>query len=234
MSSALRLSIVGLMLATAIALGLFAFNLSHPANLSVETTVMAPPPPLQTAYLVAAHALPAGTLLRDEDFRAELTSHLPADAIVDSPAARGSLHGSLIRAFVDAGSAITTGAVLRPRDRGFIASVLQAGTRAVAIGVDPVSGVAGLIWPGDHVDIVLTQEIDKASLGKHTLSETVLTNVRVIAIDQEMVQGAPADSASAGKLVRTITLQVDPWQVEQVAVATHLGKLDAGDQGGDG
>ena len=49
--------------------------------------------------------------------------------------------------------------VLRPRDRGFLAAVLAPGTRAVSIAVDPVSGVGGLIWPGDRVDVILTQEI---------------------------------------------------------------------------
>jgi pilus assembly protein CpaB len=100
--------------------------------------------------------------------------------------------------------------------------VLKEGTRAVAIGVDPISGVAGLIWPGDHVDIILTQDIEKAALAQRTLSETILTDVRIIAIDQEMVQGA---ATAAGKLVRTVTVEVEPGQAEQIAVASHIGKL---------
>ena len=92
--------------------------------------------------------------------------------------------------------------VLAPRDRGFIANVLREGYRAVAVGVDPVSGVAGLIWPGDHVDILLTQELEGAPVARKNLGETVLTDVRVIAIDQDMVQSAPANNAVAGRIVR--------------------------------
>lgn len=226
MSSTIRFSVIGVMLLTAVMLGLFVMRLSHPVSLPTETAAITPLPVAQTAYLVAAHALPAGTLLRDDDFKSLASAVVPADgAIVDSPEARMGLRGSLIREFLDGGLPILADIVLRPRDRGFIASVLETGTRAVTISVDPVSGVAGLIWPGDHVDIILTQEIDKASLAHHVLSETVLTNIRIIAIDQQMVQGAPSDSPTAGKTVHTVTVQVDPAQAEKIALADHLGKL---------
>jgi pilus assembly protein CpaB len=179
-----------------------------------------PPAPLLSSYLVAAHPLPAGTLARDDDFATKSVpgTDLPSDVLVDTVETRGGLRGSLLRNFVEAGQPVHLTDVLRPRDRGFIASVLRDGYRAVAVGVDAVSGVAGLIWPGDHVDVLLTQDT-----GDHqkTLSETVLTDVRVIAIDQEIVQGASA----AGKLVRTVTMEVEPTQAQRIAVATAIGKL---------
>ncbi|HTI82258.1 MAG TPA: Flp pilus assembly protein CpaB, partial [Acetobacteraceae bacterium] len=182
-----------------------------------------PPAPLLVSYIVAARALPAGTLARDDDFttRAVAAADLPADAIVESPEARTGLRGSLIRNYLDTGNPVTRADILRPRDRGFLASVLSPGSRAVSVAVDAVSGVSGLVWPGDHVDIVLTHQIDKANPAHHVLSETVLANVRVIAIDQEIVQGA----TSVGKVAQTATLQVAPEQVEKVTVAGHLGKL---------
>jgi pilus assembly protein CpaB len=224
MATSLRFAVVGLMLLTAVALGIIIVNITRPAHVPVQAEV---PPPLQASYLVAARPIPPGTLARDEDFTARSApiDHLPAGAITDTPDAHASLRGSLVRNFIDSGTPITAADVLRPRDRGFIASVLEPGMRAVTIGVDPVSGVAGLIWPGDHVDIILTQELDKAPIAHRALSETVLTNVRVIAVDQEIVQGAAADNTAAGKLARTVTLQVDPSQAEKIAVAVHLGKL---------
>ena len=74
------------------------------------------------------------------------------------------------------------GDVIRPRDRGFIAAVLPPGTRAAAIAVDAVSGVAGLIWPGDRVDIILTQEFPPGSENARRIvtSETIITDVRII------------------------------------------------------
>ena len=150
---------------------------------------------------------------------------VPTGAILDTPDARIGLRGSLVRKFLDTGSPVTSQDVLRPRDRGFLASVLAPDSRAISIKVDAESGVSGLIWPGDYVDVVLTQVIDKADLAHRTLSETVLHNVRIIAIDQEIVQGGPANNATAGKVAHTVSLQLAPEQVKKITVAEQLGKL---------
>ena len=73
--------------------------------------------------------------------------------------------------------------VLRPTDGGFLAAVLAPNHRAVSVAVDAVSGTAGLIWPGDRVDLILTQTNDEAGvpLGRRTFGETVLRDLRVIA-----------------------------------------------------
>jgi pilus assembly protein CpaB len=118
--------------------------------------------------------------------------------------------------------------VMRPGDHGFLAAVLTPGMRATSVGVDAVSGTAGLIWPGDHVDLILTEQIDDPNvpIGKRFAGETVLKDVRVIAIDQQLVQGGNAGgpgAESAGS--RTVTLEVTPEDAERVAVATRLGKL---------
>ena len=224
MSSTLRFSIVAVLLSAALAVGLIVVNLSRPAP---PPAVVQAPAPLTYAYLVAARPLPAGTLARDEDFvaKAAAPADVPHDVVMDSPEARAALRGSLIRAYVDAGAPITAADVLRPRDRGFTASVLRDGTRAVSVGVDPVSGVAGLVWPGDHVDVILVQDMgEKEPLAQRALSETVLTDIRVIAIDQEMVQGT-APAATAGRLAHTVTLEVEPVQAQKLAVAASMGKL---------
>jgi pilus assembly protein CpaB len=225
MSSPLRLSIIMVLLLATAALGLIAYNMSLPKPV-VQVTENTPAPPT-TGYFVAARPLPAGTLARDEDFavRSVPSGSIPAGAILDTPDAKINLRGSLVRNFLEAGSPVTSQDVLRPRDRGFLASVLASGSRAISINVDAESGVSGLIWPGDYVDVVLTQESDKADLAHRALSETVLSNVRIIAIDQEIVQGGPANNATAGKAVRTVSLQLAPEQVKKITVAQRLGKL---------
>ena len=148
--------------------------------------------------------------------------------------AKTGLRGSLVRSFVDTGRPITSEDVLHPRDRGFLASVLAPDTRAISIKVDAESGVSGLIWPGDNVDVVLTQVSDKADAGHRSLSEVVLHSVRIIAIDQDIVQGAKDNkdnNAAAGKETRSVSLQLAPEQVKTLAVAKELGKL-AGHSGG--
>ena len=87
--------------------------------------------------------------------------------------------------------------------------------------------------------------IEKADLAHGTLSETVLHNVRIVAIDQEIVQGGPANNATAGKVAHTVSLQLAPEQVKKITVAEQLGKLslavrsaveqqDTGDSGHNG
>src|SRR5262249_17916011 len=225
MSSTLRLSIIMVLLLATAALGLIAYNnlMPKPVVQVTENT----PAPVAIGYFVAAHPLPAGTLAREEDFTVRSVSpdSVPSGAIIDTPEVRIGLRGSLVRTFLDTGSLVTSQNVLRPRDRGFLDSVLAPGTRAISINVDAESGVSGLIWPGDHVDVVLTQVIDKTDLAHGTLSETVLHNVRIIAIDQEIMQGVPANNATAGKVARTVSLQLAPEQVGKITVAEHLGKL---------
>ncbi len=249
MSSTLRLSIIMVLLLATAALGLIAYNSMNPPEPVVQVTenTPAPPPapppaPVTIGYFVAAHPLPAGTLAREEDFTVRSVSpdSVPAGAIIDTPEVRIGLRGSLVRTFLDTGSLVTSQNVLRPRDRGFLASVLAPGTRAMSIKVDAESGVSGLIWPGDYVDIVLTHSATPTVTANKPrsdgdtsasppsppgVSETVLGNVRIIAIDQEIMQGVPANNTTAGKETHTVSLQLAPGQVEKITVAEHLGKL---------
>src|SRR5262249_17537927 len=136
--------------------------------------------------------------------------------------------------------------VLRPRDRGFLATVLAPGKRAISINVDASSGVSGLIWPGDYVDVVLTQVGDKEEdLAYRTLSETVLHNVRIIAIDQEIAQGGAANNASGGKVwaapsgqahppSHTVSLELAPADARKNAVPKRLVKRSRARRAADG
>ncbi|GEC58880.1 pilus assembly protein CpaB [Bradyrhizobium japonicum] len=228
MSSALRLSIIAVLFLATTALGLIAYNMNQPKEAPVQVAEKAPTPaPATVGYFVAARPLPRGTLARDEDFsiRSVPRETVPAGAILETPDSKAGLPGSLVRKFVDAGSPITLQDILRPKDRGFLASVLAPESRAISIKVDEESGVSGLIRPGDYVDVVLTQVFEKADPARRALAETVLRNVRVIAIDQEIAQGGRAISASVGKMAQTVSLELTPEQVKKVTVAKQLGTL---------
>ena len=223
----LRLLSASLITASIAGLGLVAWQAVRPIALPTVAQQVAAPVPLTVNVLVAAHALPAGTLIKDEDLstHAVAAAQVGASDLTDSPEVRTTLRGALLRRWIDPGGVIATADVLRPRDRGFLAAVLTPGTRAVAVGVDAVTGTGGLIWPGDRVDVVLTQDLgDKDNAGHRVVGETVLSNVRVVAVDQSIMQGAAADAA-AGKLARTVTLEVTPDQSERAAVAQQLGRL---------
>ncbi len=223
----LRFGVFGLM-----ALGLGGFGtvawlaLTPPAPAVVLAEAPAPIVVAKHLLLAAAGPLRAGLLLKPDDLASKEVTELPAGAQGDTPAVRAELLGAMLRRSLSAGDAVLGSDVMRPGDHGFLAAVLAPGHRAASVAVDAVSGSAGLIWPGDRVDLILTQALDDPALpaGHRVAAETVLANVRVIAIDQLIAHGvAPsADTASGG---RTVTLEVTAADAERVAVATRLGRL---------
>src|SRR5882757_7947386 len=124
--------------------------------------MLAPAPPPTAKVLAAAHPLHAGNLLKYDDIQPFdlLASEVPLGARTDTARERAELVGSMVRRSLQPQEVLLPADVLRPGDRGFLAAVLQAGMRATTVGVDAVSGTAGLIWPGDHVDVLLTQVND--------------------------------------------------------------------------
>jgi len=227
MSSALRLSIIIVLFLATTALGLLGYNMNQSKPAPVAVTEKGPAGPTAVGYFVAARPLPRGTLVRDEDFavRSVTPENVPAGAIVETPESKLGLPGSLVRKFVEAGRPVTLQDILRPRDQGFLASVLAPDTGAISIKVDEESGVSGLIRPGDYVDVVLTQVFEKEDAARRALSQTVLSNVRVIAIDQEITQGGRPISAVTGKQAQTVSLELAQDQIKKITVAKKLGTL---------
>lgn len=230
---AIRIILIGLIVLAAAGLSLIGMQALLPAQ-PVRTVVSDPgpsqPPPLLVRTLVAARPIPAGSLLRAEDLgvREVPTSEAGEGVLRDTPETRAELAGALVRRYLEAGERIAIADVLRPRDRGFLAAVLRPNMRAITVGVDAVTGTAGLIWPGDRVDLLLTQSLDErvTQLSRRVVGETVLNDVRVIAVDQQLTQGAAGANASPeGKVARTVTLEVTPEEAERVAVAVQLGRL---------
>src|SRR5208283_4074728 len=84
------------------------------------------------------------------------------------------------------GEPVTADKIVAPGDRGFFAAVLRTGMRAVSIAVDSTSGIAGFVFPGDQVDILLTHTLPAEDSSPHRATETILRDVRVIAIDQKV------------------------------------------------
>jgi pilus assembly protein CpaB len=235
----LRFLLVGLLLLAALGLGLVGYQATRPATVVTIAAPVPPPPPLTVDVLVAARSLPAGTLMKEEDFtpRAVPSADVPQNALTNSPEIRIGLRGALLRRYLDSGSVLMVRDVLHPRDRGFLAAVLAPGARAISIGVDAITGNGGLIWPGDRVDVILTQELNEkdASVTRRVVGETVLNDVRVVAVDQSIAQGAVATGDNAtGRVAHTVTLEVTLQQAERTAVADRLGKITLAIRSADG
>ena len=215
----LRLTLVGLIAAGLLGFGLIAWVATHPAN--------GKPQAPRIAVLAAAQAVQPGALLKPGDLAARKIKGVPpAGALRDTQADRQELTGAMVRRPLGPNQIILPPDVLRPGDHGFLAAVLKPGMRAITVGVDMVSGTAGLIWPGDRVDLILTQATADPAVppSRRVSAETVLANVRVIAIDQRLVEGAKPGSP-AGHAAHTVTLEVTADAAERVAVATRLGRL---------
>lgn len=186
------------------------------------------------SVLVAASAIKTGTLLRKDDvaWRAVARDRVPPAAILQQPDAEKSLLGAVARRDFAAGEPLVPGGFVKPGARGFLAAVLSPGMRAVSIAVDAASSAAGLVQPGDRVDVLLAQNLNTVGGNSGAVSETVLQNVRVIAVDQWFSghqQPATTGSSRFGttdrRIPKTVTLEVSEEDGKRLLVAGQLGKL---------
>ncbi len=133
------------------------------------------------------------------------------------------LAGAVVRQNMQAGEPVTHARVVHPGDRGFLAAVLEPGFRAVSVPVDATSGIAGFVFPGDWVDIVLTMKIRGNGEGidqQRYIAQTVLERIRVLAIDQ-----AVDKEEGEAAIAKTTTIEVTPKEAERIAIALEMGRL---------
>ena len=209
--------------------GFYLLQAMQPAPQPVE---VAPPAPVAIQIYVPAAPLAAGTILvPDHLARMSLDQEaVTEEMVVANDAGREVLLGSVARQALPRGVPIARSAVVQPGDRGFLAAVLPRGKRAISIPIGEVAGVSGLVMPGDRVDIILTYSIAAALIDAEReirASETVLTNLRVLALDQRLQEATTtrASDAAARPIARTATLEVTPQQAEMLTLATRLGDL---------
>lgn len=131
--------------------------------------------------------------------------------------------GHVVRGGIIASEPIAKGRVIAPGDRGFMAAVLHPDMKAVSIRVKPETSVSGFVKPGDFIDLLLLHEAIPSTAEKpveHKIAETILTDIRVIAVDQR-----PDDLSGDASVSKTVTLEVTRKQAEIVTVATQIGQL---------
>jgi len=178
--------------------------------------------------LVAQRALPVGTIITQDSISYQAW---PKDMVKDAYFIEGEadvnkLIGTVVRFPVTAGQPVTQGALVRPGDRGFLAAALGPGMRAVTISVSGRSGVAGFVFPGDHVDLMLTQTVNSTGEGAMPLNvaETIIRNLRVLATDQQ-TESKVVDGKTVVSTFGLVTIEVNPKLAEKIAVADKLGQL---------
>ena len=186
----------------------------------VTKVVVQPGPATQDVLVATADLSPAQTITK-ENLRWQ---PWPQDAVnsvfltrSSHPDALEAMAGSVVRNRIVAGEPIRE-ENLTPRHAGYLATVLPSGKRAMAVRISAESTAGGFILPNDRVDVLRSD-------GKSLVSQTILSNVRVLAIDQVVDDANKNDSSKANVIGKTATLELDPSQAEIITAAQAAGTL---------
>jgi pilus assembly protein CpaB len=145
-----------------------------------------------------------------------------------APAEQGDykdLIGTVVRNPITAGQPISRSALVAPGDRGFLAAALSPGMRAISVSVSAKTGVAGFVFPGDRVDLFLTQEVPADFGTPMKVAETIIRNVRVLATDNRAAPTLNDKGQTVVSSYKLVTLEATPRMAEQITVAQSLGTL---------
>ena len=194
-----------------------------------------PPPPAPVAQLptvevlVAKNDIDLGKTVKAEDLQWQVwPASTASNSFIrksDRPDAVKELTGAIVRTAMMAGEPIRDQKLVKADGSGFMAAILPSGMRAVSTEIVPETGAGGFILPNDRVDVLLTRHIHNPDPSGGTpdivLTEVVLRNVRVLAIDQ-----APKEKDNQNTLIgRTVTLELKPEQDTVLASSRQAGTL---------
>jgi pilus assembly protein CpaB len=190
-----------------------------------------PMAPVQTGteVLVATKALPMGTILDATSFKfqpwpkelVENAYYLRKDGFDPK-----SLQGTVVRSVITAGQPLTQGSLVKPGDRGFLAAALTPGMRAVTFPVRNENSVAGFVFPGDRVDLTLSQTVPGGGDGPPLkVAETIMKNLRVLATDQRTTSDVDDQGKTVVRNISMVTIEATPAIAEKISVARTLGDL---------
>ncbi|MGC2413788.1 MAG: Flp pilus assembly protein CpaB [Stellaceae bacterium] len=232
-------TIILLFVAIMFAGGAYFFARSYLATERTRTIQEANPVALtkpSKSVLVAHNDIKRGQILRPEDTSWQIWPEGALDKnyiVLNGPPLPArtpeSYAGWVAENPITQGEPITEARIIAPGNRGFLAAVLRPGMRALSVPVTVTSGVAGFIFPGDQVDVMLTFTVPASVFAtgaagtaavEHKAVETVLRDIRVIAIDQRL-QSKPGEAVPA----HTATFEVTSKESEVIALASKIGEL---------
>jgi pilus assembly protein CpaB len=194
-----------------------------------KTVVVEAPPPLPTVdVLVAKSDIGLGQTVGPDDMQWQTwpaaTTSNNFIRRSDRPDATNQIVGSIARYPFIAGEPIRELKLVKANGSGFMAAVLPTGMRAVSTEISPETGAGGFILPNDRVDVLLSRReknVERSNAPDYVVSEVILSNVRVLAIDQ-----APREKDGQNAVVgKTATLELKPGQAEILAKARQGGTL---------
>jgi pilus assembly protein CpaB len=220
-----RVAVLGVAAAAGLIAMLLAFNLTAPSPKQPE-------PPKQAdlnteKVLVATADVPMGRTIAEGDvaWRDWPKDSLSSEFITGGASAdKARVIDAIARASFYSGEPISEAKLIRS-DRGFMSAILPEGKRAVALKIAADTSAGGFILPNDHVDVIMTRHVDLAANpgGPEYVTETILNNVRVLAIDQTIEKTESKDGKGTDTVIgQTATLELTPQQAQIVTVAQQM------------
>lgn len=208
-----------LVLMFAIGAGFVAYRLVM--DNQVEARPEVAPAVVSRGVLVAVRDIPLGKKLEAADIAWQEwpESNLPAGVIMRSgdPAASKSYVGMIARGRIYSGEPVRAERLIST-DKGYMAAILPKGKRAIAVRVEQETSAGGFILPGDKVDVILTRKVGD----KNMVSDTILQNIRVLAIDTTTAGEQETKNLSPK---RTATLELSLNQSEIIVQAQQVGSI---------
>ncbi len=227
---ALIVFLVGVVPLTAIVGGAWLYF--RPKPVAPAPRKAAPPPKPLPVVLTAAKELRVGSLITANDI---IWSPLKNGAILSAHMLRGKTKpddviGAVVRRAVFEGTPLTWSSIVRPGQYGFLAAALKPDHRAVTILVNRATGQAGLIYPGDRVDVILTVKVNEGNTNKtNTFTGTILEDIRVVAVNRQVESSAgsqgQASRATSRNGAGTVTIEVLPAEAERLILAASRGDI---------
>lgn len=217
-----RIALVAVALLLAVVTAFVAKNWIEKERSSIRKAA-APQQMAEQRVLVAKARLATGQFITSDNVKwvpwpAESVS---SGFVIEGKQKLDEVVGSVVRFPIGVGEPVNDSRIVAPGGRGFMAAVLQPGMRAVSVPVTLTSGISGFVFPGDHVDIVLTLVYQQGANSRELRAgETILTDIRVLAIDQK-VESKPGET----QIAKSVTFEVTSKQSEILAVAADLGRL---------
>ncbi|MFM9890936.1 MAG: Flp pilus assembly protein CpaB [Rickettsiales bacterium] len=196
--------------------------------------------PLKTVNVfVAAQNIPIGTSLTQDMVAIQpWPEHLVLPGFIRAEGGVGAVVGMVARTPFQPQEPIISTKLANRDDPNFLAGMLPKGLRVITIQTNEIEGIAGFVFPGDHVDVMLTHDVDKMVVDpgvngvvppprteRETVTESLLNNVKVLAVDQRATGAATTDPNGKPVVPRSISLMVSPTDAQRLRLAAQKGTL---------
>jgi len=222
------IAIIALVVAVLVAFGVYHLIYTAPKQQTFSNNC--PPLPEMKEVMIASSIINTGDSISNAVvYEKWPQSSVRASFYLKNQFTPEQLKSFIARRIINQGEPITKNSVVDRKDRGILSALLDEGMRAVSLGLDANAGMAGLLNPGDIVDVIVVLNNTGKEKENEETNHTILCGVRVLALDQhlsnpvEIVNKKVGDALQAAP--KSVTLEVTPQQASALASAVKMGSL---------